>query len=185
MKRENWGSILQHLVAQRFSIANLLPFQELCLIATAGLRVDSIVDGKVTMRTLVQLDGDVLIFVRPGNAVAGPTREISEQHWKEVQCKLKRVSAQLNWVIRSLTWGTAVVVLVIIALSTLRDVSLHSWDAKMWAIHLLANVVVPVAIGSIAHVGFVRRLLAPVFVKVLRFWVAQHSGFSVLAVLKG
>lgn len=154
-------------------------------MVTAGLRVDSIVDGKVVMRTLVQLDGDVFTFVTPGNAIAAPARETSEQHWKEVQCKLKRVSAQLNRVVRSLTWGTAVVVFVIIALSTLRDVSPHSWDAKLWTLHLLANVVVPVAIGSIAHVGFIRRLLAPVLTKVIRFWVAQHSGFSALAALKG
>ena len=176
---------MEHLISQRSLIDNLLPFQELCLIATVGLRVDSIVDGKVVMRTIVQLDGDVFTFVTPCNAIAAPARETSEQHWKEVQCKLKRVSAQLNRVIRSLTWGTAVVVFVIIAFSTLRDVSPYSWDAKMWALHLLANVVVPVAIGSIAHIGFIRRLIAPVFTKVIRFWVTQYSGLSALAALKG
>ena len=165
---------MQYFDAQRIPIDNLLPFQELCLIATAGLRVDSVVGSKVAMRTLVQLDGDVLTFVRPRNDVSGPTREVNEQHWKEVQCKLKKVSAQLNWVIRSFTWSTAVVIFVIIALITIRDVSPHGWDAKMWVFHLLANVICPVAIGSVAHIGLFRRLLAPVFLKVLRFWVAQH-----------
>ena len=179
------GVILQHFVARRFSIENLLPFQELCLISTTGLTVDSVVDGQVAMRTFVQLDGDVLTFVRPRNAIAESTREIGEQHWNEVQCKLKKVSAQLNWVNRSLTWGMAVVVFVIIAFSTVRDASSHIWDVEMCVIHLLANVVFPVAIGSIAHIGFVRRLLAPVFVRVLRFWVAQHNRFGTLAALKG
>ena len=155
--------MFQQLIAQKVSIVSFLPFQELCLIATAGLRVDSIVDGKVAMRTLVQLDGDVLTFVRPRNDGVGPAQKIGERHWNEVQDKLKRVSTQLNWVIRSLTWGMAAIVFLIIALSTLRDVSPHSWDAKMWAVHVLANVVFPVAIGSIAHIGsfvdFLRRCL--------------------------
>ena len=175
---------MQYFDPHRISIDKLLPFRELCHIATAGLRVDSLVGGKVAMRTLVQLDGDVLTFVSPRNDVSGPTREVNEQHWNEVQCKLKKVSGQLNCIIRSFTWGAAVVIFVIMALLTIRDISPHNWNANMWVFHLLANVIFPVAIGSVAHIGFFRKLLAPVFLKVLRFWVAQHSGVSALAALK-
>ena len=174
---------MKQYVAEKVSVYGLLRFQELCLIATSGLRVDSIVDGKLVMRTLVQLDGDVLTFVRPHIDGTAPTQKIGEQHWKDVQDKLERVSGQLNWVIRSVTWGTAAIVFLITAVSTLRDVSPHSWDGKMWAMHALANVVFPVAIGSIAHVDFARRLFAPVFTKVLRLGIAQHKGFSAIAAL--
>lgn len=167
--------VLQILSAKGIRIDKLLPFRELCVLASGGLRVDSLADDKVVIRTLVQLDGDVLTFVSPPGQVGKWDEAQSEQHWAKVQHTLGKISGQLNCIIYSITWTAAILSFGIIAFFTLRDASLHSWDTYTWIFHALANLVLPLGIASIAYVGFLRRQLAPVFLKALRFWIGRHS----------
>ncbi|MCY4555419.1 MAG: hypothetical protein OXF79_03365 [Chloroflexi bacterium] len=164
--------------AKDIAIGRLLPFRELCVLATEGLRIDSLIGDKVLMRTLVQLDGDVLTFVSSPGKVARWDQTANEQHWEKVQRSLKKVSSQLNSIIYSVTWVASILSFGIIAFSTLRDASPESWDTCTWIFHVLINVILPLGIGSVAYVGFLRRQLAPVFLKALRFWIGWHSSLA-------
>ena len=137
--------------------------------------MDSFVDGKVAVRTLVQLDGDVFTFVTPTSNMTGFVHAIHEQHWKDVELTLKIISNQLKYVVHSVTWSVAFLSFSIISISTLRDVSLHSWDINTWIFSVLANVILPIAIGTLGYISFLRRMLAPLFLRVLRFWIRQHA----------
>ena len=169
---------LQILGAKSFPLERLLPFRELCVLATGGLRVDSLADDRVVVRTLVQLDGDVLTFVSPSAHIGRWDEAVNKQHWKKVQRALSKVSGQLNCVVYSVTWAAAVLSFGIMAFSTLRNASPQDWDTWTWIIHVLANVGIPLGIGSIAYVGFLRRHLAPVFLKALRYWIGRHSSVA-------
>ena len=138
--------------------------------------MDSFVGNKLAARTLVQLDGDVLTFVTPFTYTMEPCHAIHAQHWKEVDRALGKISSQLKFIVHTVTWSGAFLTFAIMSVSTLRDLSFHDWDTNTWAINVLANVVLPVAIGTTGHLGYLRKLLAPLFLKVLRFWVRQHAG---------
>ena len=140
--------------------------------------MDSFVDEKLAARTLVQLDGDVFTFVTPFSANTGASHAAHEQHWKEVERTLKKISAQLKLIVHSVTWTAAFLSFVIISVSTLRDLSFDGWDTNTWIVYLPVNVILPIAIGTAGHIGFFRRLLMPLFLKVLRFWIRQHAGHA-------
>lgn len=169
---------LKILSANSIPMERLLPFRELCVLATGGLRVDSFADDVVVIRTLVQLDGDVLTFVSPSGQSREWDEAAIEEHWKKVQRTLSKVSDQLNNIVHSVTWAAAVLSFGIIGFSTLRDASPQDWDTCTWIFHVLGNVILPLGIGSVAYVGFLRRQLAPVFLKALRFWIGRHSSLA-------
>ena len=146
------------------------PFKELVFLVTDGARVDSSVDGKVVVRTLVQLDGDVLTFVTPMSDMTGLTQAVYEQHWRDVELTLKKISKQLKYVVHYVIWSVAFVSFSIISVSTLQDVSLHDRDTNTWLLHALINVVLPVAIGTLGYIGLFRRLLAPLCLRAVRGW---------------
>lgn len=168
--------MLVKLRLQSISIEKILPFRELCTLATDGLRVNTLIGDQVAIRTLVQLDGDVLTFVNPSVRITARDQAANEEHWEKVQGDLWKVSRQLRSIVHSITWAAAGVIFVIIACSTLRDASPQSWDTWTWILHVLANVVLPIGIGSVAYVGILRRKLAPIFLKALRFRIEMHSG---------
>ena len=138
--------------------------------------MDTFVGEKLAVRTLVQLDGDVFTFVTPFSGNTAALHAVHEQHWKRVERTLKKIYGQIKHVVQYATWTAAFLSFVIISVPTLQGISFDDWDTNIWITYGLVNVILPVAIGTVGHIGFLRRLVTPVILKLLRFWIKQHAG---------
>ena len=137
-----------------------------------GTTVDSYVDGKLVLRTIIQLDGDIMTFVAP---LEPSGQIIHNKHWKRVECRLATISDQLNGMVRLVTWPIGLAFFVIMAVCTLREFSSHTWGTANWIFYVALNVIVPFCLGAIGYVPLVRKTVGKLFLRTIRHWLGQHN----------
>ena len=152
--------------------ARLLPLHELCNLFVDGTTVDSYVDEKLVLRTIIQLDGDIMTFVTP---LEPSGQIIHNKHWKRVEYRLATISNQLNGMVRLVTWPIGLIFFVITAAFTLRESSLQTWGKGDWIFYVAVNLIPPLFIGAIGHVSLVRKAIGKLFLRTIRHWLSQHN----------
>ena len=150
----------------------LLPLHELCNLFVDGTTVDSYADEKLVLRTVIQLDGDIMTFVMP---LEPSSQIIHNKHWKRVGNRLATISNQLNGMVRLVTWPIGLSFFVITAAFTFREFSPHTWGKGDWIFYVAVNVILPLFIGAIGHVSLVRNMIGKLFIKTVRRWLGQHN----------
>ena len=150
------------------------PLRDLCLLAVDGATVDTYHDGKLALRTIIQLDGDLLTFVTP----TAVDRAVRSAHSAEVTTLLTRIAAQVHGVAHIVTWPLGLAIFGILYVSLPPLFPLQVWDSDDWIRILVFNVGLPSIISTLGHVPLTRRLLGKGLLKTLRFWLRAHSRWS-------
>ena len=114
-----------------------------------GMTVETSDTGRLVMRTMVQLDGDLITFVAPPAA----DEAVRTRHWALVDAKLKVVTDRLNGTARVPTWWLAGVYFAW-RLWELAPVG----DDTAW-IRVFYDVAVSLAIATAGMVSPIRRLV--------------------------
>ena len=151
-----------------------LPLRDLCLLAVDGATVDTYHDGKVALRTIIQLDGDLLTFVTP----TAVDRAVRSAHSAEVKTLFTRIAAQVRGLAHVVTWPLGLAIFGILYVSSPPLFPLQVWDPDDWIRILVFNVGLPSIIGALGHVPLTRRLLGKGLLKTIRFWLRAHSRWS-------
>lgn len=150
------------------------PLRDLCLLAVDGATVDTYHNDKLALRTIIQLDGDILTFVTP----TAVERSVRSAHSAEVKTLLTRIAAQVRGVAHVVTWPLGLVTFGILYVSSPPLFPLQAWNSDDWIRILLFNVGSPSIIGALGHVPLTRRLLGMGLLKTIRFWLRAHSRWS-------
>ena len=166
--------------------AGIFPFRELCDLLEDGITVESRVGEHLVMRTVIQLDGDVMTFAVPTSNLPVSADGLRDKHWSMVDNVLRIIAAQLGDIARMVTLSAALLYFAMVAAVTLQDFSPATWDTRTWIHENLIHVAIPLILGAIGYVSPFRRFLEPLCHKVLRFLTRQRRRRSRIdALLRG
>ena len=155
--------------------AGILPFGELSNLLVDGVTVESWDGTHLVMRTVIQLDGDVMTFATPMTHSMASDRTLRDRHWAKVEDVISNVVNQLDGIVRLVAWTAALAYIIIVAAFTLQDFSLQSWDTQTWFTQVLVHLAVPLAIGALGYIAPVRKILEPFSTSIVQILTRQHG----------
>ena len=157
------------------SLVKLLPLYELSTLLTSGTIVETCINDRAVLRTIVQLDGDVMTFVVP---VAVTDDAIHARHWKEVRKQLATIADQLNGVVRVSTRFIGIVVTLVL-FGSIQDPYVPSGDIVLqWVGDLTFSVLPGFLVGIGGYWRPVRRMLGKLILKTSGFWLGGHLRYA-------
>ena len=164
-------------------LIKILHLRELSNLLMGGTAVETCIDGSIALRTVVQLDGDVLTFVLPS---ASTNESIYKKHWESVEDTLATISNQLNGVVRRVSLFVGALFALIFVGFKLYETFLgasqevHNWISISVA---LLSILVVVA-GNTRYIPWVSKLLQIRISKLIWFVVDRHIKASATNILR-
>ena len=137
---------------------------ELSVFLQEGTTVETCHAGAPAMRTVVQLDGDVLTFATA--AARKPT--VRERHAARVEDRIRAVARRLDGWVEVATWlGGGVVFVGAAGYSLPWEGGVDRWAEVGWT-WVVCSLGASAAIGFAGRLGFVRRILFRALVRLVR-----------------
>ena len=117
--------------------------------------MDTCHEGAIAMRTIIQLDGDVLTFA----TAAASDGAVRGRHGQSVQARLRYVAERLDGSAEIATWHVGVACFLVAGVCSFPwESELDGWGMLDWT-WFVANVVVSAVVGLAGRIGLFRRLL--------------------------
>ena len=158
------------------SLVKRLPLRELSDLLVGGTIVETCIEKHPVLRTIIQLDGDVMTFVVP---LDSPDESVYKKHWEKVENRLVTIAEQLNGVVRLVTWRIGLVTILIFVGHTLWENSPDTSKMGDWVFNVALSALPGLLIGALGHISLGHRLLGKIFLKTISFWVRLHTWASV------
>ena len=130
-----------------------------------GMTVETCHGGALAMRTIIQLDGDVLTFA----TAAGSDEKVREQHTVRLEAQLGVVARRLDGmadIVMRLLGSVYLGVAVVWSFPEWLD--MDGWKEFSW--WFAVNLGVSVMIGFAGRAGFVRRVVWKALLRLVRPW---------------
>ena len=154
------------------SLVKRLPLRELFDLWVGGTIVETCIDKKPVLRTIIQLDGDVMTFV--ASSVL-PDESIYKKHWEKVGNRLVTIAEQLNGVVRLVTWRFGLLIILICVGHTLWENSPDTSKMGDWVLNVALSALPGLLIGAVGHIPLLHKLLGKLILKTIWFWVGLHT----------
>lgn len=101
------------------------------MLDEGGHAVETKADGRVRLRTLIQLDGDVMTFVHPDSLGDAALLDRHFERVATVLAELRLVGTRLSHVLRGLMWLGPVSEVALLTREALGDGEFH-WGEALW-----------------------------------------------------
>lgn len=153
------------------SLVKRLPLRELSDLLRGGTIVETCIGKDPLLRTIIQLDGDVMTFLAP---LALPDESTNKKHWEKVEKRLVTIAGQLDSLVRWVTWGIGSLIVLSAVGDTLREYSPNTNEMWDWGVSLAVSALPGLLLGGVGHIPLVRELLGKLFLKIV-LWVDRHA----------
>ena len=154
------------------ALVNRLPLRELPDLWVGGTIVETCIEKEPVLRTIIQLDGDVMTFVVP---LDSPDELVYKKHWEKVEHRLVTIAEQLNGVVRLATWQIGLLVFLICVSHTLWENFSDTSKMGDWVFNVTLSALPGLLIGALGHTSLGHRLLGKIFLKTISFWIRLHT----------
>ena len=154
------------------SLIKRLPLRELSDLLVGGTIVETCIEKQPVLRTIIQLDGDVMTFVVP---LDSPDESVYKKHWGKVENRLVTIAEQLNGVVRLVTWRFGLLIILISVGHTLCESSQDTSAMGDWVLNVAPSVLPGLLIGAVGHIPLLHKLLGKLILKTIWFWVGLHT----------
>ncbi len=154
------------------SLVKRLPLRELSDLWVGGTIVETCIEKEPVVRTIIQLDGDVMTFVVP---LESPDESVYKKHWEKVESRLVRIAEQLNGVVHLVTWCISLPFFLILVGPTLYEHPTDTSQIGGWILNFTCSALPGLLIGMAGHISLMRKLLGKLILKTIWFWVGLHT----------
>ncbi|MCB9526532.1 MAG: hypothetical protein H6702_24590 [Myxococcales bacterium] len=101
------------------------------MLDEGGHAVETLADGQICLRTVIQLDGDVLTFVRPDKLTDAALHDRHFERVAAVLAELKLLGTGLSKVLRGLMWLGPVAEVALLTREAVGEGEFH-WGQALW-----------------------------------------------------
>ena len=154
-----------------FLVSTCAPLRDLCSLLSGGATIDTHNGDSIVLRTVIQVDGDVLTIVADSDG----TEALWDAHAKSVVKLLARISDQLNGIARWLTfWVVGIGTFGVLALCWGPNASYSEWGLDDWLHLFIVNFSMPMGLTALAQAPVIRRAIVGALLRTIP-WLALHD----------